>query len=1350
MAFVLQREAAKLNSEKKRRGHGRKLLTVLSALVVFCTTYALILPAITLERSLICETEEHVHTDACYADTVVPETKELGCALAEHTHSDACYDEGGALVCGTEEHAHGEECFTVVPEHTEKTLVCGKEEHTHTDACYDALPEDFDPYGCGMSEHTHSEACYGGDGGLICTIPEHTHSGECASPALTVREDPSAHTICSSELPQDADAMPVVRTMMAPMLSAGSPSGNSSDLANFLTGDLVITKLDGTPIGDYVFVGESYKLQLAFKEVNGGRQFMYNTDGYLTYVLPTSLNCEDQSSQDIYFGSVKVGAYYVSGGIIYVRFDDVDNTGAPITRNFIDHYGNVEFDITFVGSVPDTGDDELIQIELSSNVTVEVGVKNEGKLEVHKEFLEYDEDTHQTSYRVTLRAYDGTVNYVELQDNLYKPQTFSHGVLKDGSGTVLELTPDVNEITSGGTELTQIVYHLGTLHSGDSFEYICYADVPEAVYHGGENLSAANEAYTLGYDLGNNYVDDYEYASKTIKFNPLKKSGTQVTKNINGEDVDLIEWKIQIGDGSGLVGNVILTDTMSGDQRICRDIPLELDAKKSDSNHVYAYPNWNDVALSDTSFSVSLPFSGVSADEAIRYNLTYYTYYDLGDGNSGSFGNSVSAEVNDIDYSVESTTQVVSSMPAVEKTAADSADGESIEYTVNVYIPSGFKDTGYFYVRDYAAFWNDYGVYDGVALEDAFGGLQEEYYIENSMADLEVTLTVNGSPVEIQRYSGSGSADGTYTVWRKSYQEAYLLFNVNVDPAVAAEPLSSGSTSARNHSVWKYNEPAVLTLRYRIPKSAVLGDWENITTSLAVNDLLEAGYSTYNYAALYYGSSDLKTEAEAEYEETSPMKKSGRIVPGGNIKYNVLFVPEAAEGFPVDEDEYCDADTLRFLDDFDDRLEYVPGTLKCVAYQISNPSHTYSFTYTGSGDGFDGEISALFSDFLSSDWDGSSHPHLQRFFDYHHRHSYRFEFTYELSVKDEYLAGYEDESGNISSIMTFDNTAVITWDGGTAPTVSTEVIYDTGLLKKESVQNGDKLLFTIEVNEKEIDLLDNAEYITLHDTMSPNLSLYFDSVKVFYYESGDWVQVTDCEVSYVSEQNRLVLKVKDNKRIKITYTTIITENGSVDVYNTVRIDGFGEAQSAVNSTFSVSKTGGSASAGNLNFTLFKTDNMTNPIPNVSFGLYTDLSSAAGGDSNPNGLDETIEVMDNEGNPLTLYYYRTYTTGSAGWVIIENQALIQNHIYALKEIGTPEGCEPADGPFVFLFNPDGMPVTTSLTNVVTTMTVVNDLATYELPATGGYGTGAFITGGALLAGASLLLLSLRKRRRREDG
>lgn len=158
-------EYLKAHLRKKR---WKQVVTVLACLVVFGTTYALILPAITMTGATFCGKEEHthsaeagcytpgephVHTDECYKEASV-----LTCGLAEtegHMHGESCYDEDGNLICGQEEaeaHTHTEACYT-----TQETLVCGKdegavesvltcekEEHAHTLACYSNPDADTD------------------------------------------------------------------------------------------------------------------------------------------------------------------------------------------------------------------------------------------------------------------------------------------------------------------------------------------------------------------------------------------------------------------------------------------------------------------------------------------------------------------------------------------------------------------------------------------------------------------------------------------------------------------------------------------------------------------------------------------------------------------------------------------------------------------------------------------------------------------------------------------------------------------------------------------------------------------------------------------------------------------------------------------------------------------------------------------------------------------------------------------------------------------------------------------------------------------------------------------------------
>ena len=201
MKKLLLREAAKHKLQNRRRKRWQKTVSILACLVVFCTVYALILPALTAEADTYCGKEEHTHTDACYEDKLI-------CGQVEgqgaHHHTDDCYREVEALVCQTPEsdgHQHTEACYTeeqiltcpnTDPNHvhseidgcytTEKKLTCGIQEgegaHHHTAECYETKKELI----CGQEEndgHRHTAECYEKE--LICGKEEHTHTLACYS-----------------------------------------------------------------------------------------------------------------------------------------------------------------------------------------------------------------------------------------------------------------------------------------------------------------------------------------------------------------------------------------------------------------------------------------------------------------------------------------------------------------------------------------------------------------------------------------------------------------------------------------------------------------------------------------------------------------------------------------------------------------------------------------------------------------------------------------------------------------------------------------------------------------------------------------------------------------------------------------------------------------------------------------------------------------------------------------------------------------------------------------------------------------------------------------------------------------
>ena len=184
-------------AEKYTKAHQRKkrwyrVVTGLACVVVFCTVYALILPAITMEKGG-CEIPEHTHSEACYTQVTSATRTEPVCTIESlnlHQHDDTCYDSEGNLTCGYADfvvHQHDSACYD-----GNGNLWCPLPEieaHEHTGSCY-AVPETDAP-----EVHTHTDDCYTVERGkLICTEstkPAHVHTDDCytETSALVCEED---------------------------------------------------------------------------------------------------------------------------------------------------------------------------------------------------------------------------------------------------------------------------------------------------------------------------------------------------------------------------------------------------------------------------------------------------------------------------------------------------------------------------------------------------------------------------------------------------------------------------------------------------------------------------------------------------------------------------------------------------------------------------------------------------------------------------------------------------------------------------------------------------------------------------------------------------------------------------------------------------------------------------------------------------------------------------------------------------------------------------------------------------------------------------------------------------------
>ena len=192
----------------KERSIWRKLVRMMACLVVFCTTYALILPVITLDRVYICGLDVHSHSDQCRAGpemgTFLCTPESLGnhehgaeccgpdgvlqCGIADriiHVHEEICYGPDGQLLCllpEVPEHFHAEDCFSG------KALVCGLSQltdHIHTQDCLDEAGETV----CGLLQtltHRHDGSCpIQEEPEWACGLSAHTHDDSCVEVRLS-------------------------------------------------------------------------------------------------------------------------------------------------------------------------------------------------------------------------------------------------------------------------------------------------------------------------------------------------------------------------------------------------------------------------------------------------------------------------------------------------------------------------------------------------------------------------------------------------------------------------------------------------------------------------------------------------------------------------------------------------------------------------------------------------------------------------------------------------------------------------------------------------------------------------------------------------------------------------------------------------------------------------------------------------------------------------------------------------------------------------------------------------------------------------------------------------------------
>ncbi len=1129
-----------------------------------------------------------------------------------------------------------------------------------------------------------------------------------------------------------------------PLMFAAAPGSNIkyiTDLTEVIT-NVSIETLDGVPIqsGDTVYIGQQYTVSMTFSEDNTSSpwvQFQHDGDHLLHYQLPANLECEPFDSWHPITAKTEdgtimdVGEYFVDAtGHLRVRFFDDENG-----QCFASKYSNVQFTIDFNAAVAATQSGTSTDVVFNDEIHVNLELDGSAAMNVTKTHGNYNSDDHTMEYTIRVEATQGIVKDLVIDDQIW----VNHFTLRDTivvtdlEGNVLDPQPVVSDHPSHNSGANEGFRLSGfpDFSAGNGFLITYKTQIYDDMLVN-DTVELWNGLDSTGKNSKGEDVYVWTDDWLRVELEKMEKDGKQtVLEDENGDPVPVIEWEVEIKkDNHNLQGTVII-DTLGEGLAYYTGKDIRIKHYDEWGNRLEdAYISWDDVTVNGDTMSFALP-------DGYEFVIVYYsTYEDLAEGEMKNYTNRVTATINGKEETAGGDADVVGFVPRVRKSASGN-DGEFVYFTIEADVPAVIKDWGSFFLTDLAAFWG----YDG----NSEGYL----YVENIPQDMVVTaVTESGRTVTFTPYVAGGPVENTFMLIVPSLENQDHSFNV----------LFNTSTTDTPSSKWILDEDAVLTISYKIPFDAATGtEWEGtLSGDKTLEDVLLEGKKMANEAYFNY-TEIIQGTGTTTYEYAPQITKKSTVHEDGTIDYTVVF-HNTIPGSGGDEGFLSAANSIVFNDVFDEKLEYVPGSLTVTCYDPWRPDlwlnkykhngtingneihvsgtelQFYEYNYAEAQ--FNPDGSELWGTWLTSQANYVNYCNAMRGGDH--------VFTYTLKVKDEYL--YSTEENN----LVLDNTAELTWnEDNTSGPVTEESEFNTGLLDKHVVQRESRLDFDIHINKNALDILPGTDKLTIDDTMTENLSVYWNTIKLYYEDTdGTWVDF-DSEnsrysytVTFDQATNKLTFEVPDSLHIRIDYTTLITENGLVSVSNAVKIDGKAQVSDLLDAMFQVEEHSGGASASINNITLIKQDGTTNiRLPGVTFHLYGPTGDPSA--DIPDGVAASIAAPDNK----TLSYIGSYTTGADGTVFIETQYLnpTDKSPYAFVEAAAPAGYNPLEAPVYFYFyepDPDGI-----IQTVTTIIAIENYTYGFVLPETGGTGTLPITILGIAFMAVPVLYCKIRRKRER---
>lgn len=284
--------------------------------------------------------------------------------------------------------------------------------------------------------------------------------------------------------------------------------------------------------------------------------------------------------------------------------------------------------------------------------------------------------------------------------------------------------------------------------------------------------------------------------------------------------------------------------------------------------------------------------------------------------------------------------------------------------------------------------------------------------------------------------------------------------------------------------------------------------------------------------------------------------------------------------------------------------------------------------------------------------------------------------TYRTAVKRSALDASANEMKFTNSANAESGSKVFESGSGTV-TIKNNVIEKTG----EQVGNGNRIKYTILVNESAVDLMEGSDFLELVDIMDAKCTLVPSTLKVYERGNAFWKELPEGGYSSKMEQvegdagvsARLTLKVPDGKYLKVEYEVIPSgaPGDKVSLSNTAKLTGVTDGSATDEQIWTIKNAAASAGGNGYGITMTKYDaqQIGATLEGAEFTLYSvdvDQAKTAGVES-----------------ARTLF--ETALTNAAGKISFGTSAKAMSDcvLYQLVESKAPDGYAVADPTWIML-------------------------------------------------------------------